>query len=100
MSSVINRLRNNVMTLMMVKTVFCSLLLVWSIIGLKAEFMMVPRENSMNIAINGFGRIGRNFLRAVLLDPNAERVLKVAAINIGPARLDMVAHMFKYDTLM
>lgn len=96
MSGVTYRLRNS----LIVKTVFCFLLLVLSIIGLKAEFMMLPRENSMNIAINGFGRIGRNFLRAVLLDPNAARILKVAAINIGPARLDMVAHMFKYDTLM
>ena len=47
----------------------------------------------MNISINGFGRIGRNFLRAAL-----ERGLDVIAINdlSDPATL---AHLFKYDTV-
>lgn len=54
----------------------------------------------MRIAINGFGRIGRNFLRTIFADPEAQKKLNVIAINIGPARLENVAHMFKYDTLM
>ena len=55
----------------------------------------------INIAINGFGRIGRNFLRAVLEDPAASQKLNVLVINIGPsARIENIAHMFKYDTLM
>jgi glyceraldehyde 3-phosphate dehydrogenase len=54
----------------------------------------------MKVAINGFGRIGRNFLRSVLLDPQASKKLDIVAINIGPGRLDAVAHMFKYDTTM
>ncbi len=54
----------------------------------------------MNIAINGFGRIGRNFLRALLADKKALQKIKVVAINIGPQNIDNVAHMFKYDTLM
>jgi len=47
----------------------------------------------MNIAINGFGRIGRNFLREAL-----SRKLNVVAINdlTDPATL---AHLFKYDTV-
>jgi glyceraldehyde 3-phosphate dehydrogenase len=47
----------------------------------------------MNISINGFGRIGRNFLRAAL-----EANLNVAAINdlSDPKTL---AHLFKYDTV-
>lgn len=47
----------------------------------------------MNISINGFGRIGRNFLRAAI-----ERDLNVVAINdlTDPATL---AHLFKYDTV-
>lgn len=47
----------------------------------------------MNISINGFGRIGRNFLRAAL-----ERNLNIIAINdlTDPATL---AHLFKYDTV-
>lgn len=54
----------------------------------------------MKIAINGFGRIGRNFLRALLLDANALKYISIAVINVGSARLDMIAHMFQYDSLM
>ena len=54
----------------------------------------------MKIAINGLGRIGRNFLRSIMQDPQALRILDVVAINIGPARIDNVAHMFKYDSVM
>jgi glyceraldehyde 3-phosphate dehydrogenase len=48
---------------------------------------------TMNISINGFGRIGRNFLRAAL-----ERDLNIVAINdlSDPKTL---AHLFKYDTV-
>jgi len=58
------------------------------------EFVMI------RIAINGFGRIGRNFLRALCQDKQVLSYINVVAINCGPARIDMVAHMFKYDTLM
>lgn len=47
----------------------------------------------MNIAINGFGRIGRTFLRTAI-----ERQINVIAINdlTAPATL---AHLFKYDSV-
>ena len=51
---------------------------------------------SLNIAINGFGRIGRNVLRAI-----AERDvqdIKVVAIN-NVASLETSLHLFKYDTI-
>ena len=54
----------------------------------------------MRIAINGFGRIGRNFLRTVMQDTAALQVLRIVAINIGPAKPSMIAHMFMYDSLM
>lgn len=54
----------------------------------------------LRIAINGFGRIGRNFLRTILDDKKAASQLTVVAINVGPASIDAVAHMFKYDSLM
>ncbi len=54
----------------------------------------------MRIAINGFGRIGRTFLRAVLMDKQAAKKIEVVAINIGPAKPEFVSHMFKYDTIM
>jgi glyceraldehyde 3-phosphate dehydrogenase (phosphorylating) len=52
------------------------------------------------IAINGFGRIGRNFLRTVLEDPKANKVLEIVAINVGPSNVESLAHLFKYDTLL
>ncbi len=52
----------------------------------------------MRIAINGFGRIGRSFLRCIEQDKNSS--LEVVAINIGCSEPEYVAHMFKYDTLM
>lgn len=54
----------------------------------------------ITVAINGFGRIGRTFLRALLQNKTAHQAINVAVINIGPANPDHVAHMFKYDTLM
>lgn len=54
----------------------------------------------MKIAINGFGRIGRTFLRTILEDETAKKKLSVVAINVGPANIDFTAHMFKYDTIM
>jgi len=54
----------------------------------------------MRVAINGFGRIGRSFLRVLFNDPEALKKIEIVAINVGPARRDSVAHMFKYDTLM
>src|SRR5581483_10886664 len=54
----------------------------------------------IRIAINGFGRIGRNFLRTITQDPQALKKIEVVAINIGPEQIDHTAHIFKYDTLM
>jgi glyceraldehyde 3-phosphate dehydrogenase len=54
----------------------------------------------IRVAINGFGRIGRNFLRALLSDDEASKKITVVAINIGSAQPDLIAYMFKYDTLM
>jgi len=48
----------------------------------------------MNIAINGFGRIGRVFLRNIIHDP----ALKVVAIN-DLADTATLAHLFKYDSV-
>ena len=54
----------------------------------------------MLIGLNGFGRIGRNFLRAMIVDKNIRDRMAVAAINIGPMRIEYAAHLFKYDTLL
>lgn len=55
----------------------------------------------IRIAINGFGRIGRAFLRTVLQDKEALARMKVVAINLGPSKhLELIAHLFTYDTIM
>jgi glyceraldehyde 3-phosphate dehydrogenase len=47
----------------------------------------------MNIAINGFGRIGRNFLRAAIVEN-----LNIVAIN-DLTDSATLAHLFKYDSV-
>jgi glyceraldehyde 3-phosphate dehydrogenase len=50
-----------------------------------------------NIAINGFGRIGRCFLRAALKDKEFQALAKIVAINdLTDAKT--LAHLFKYDS--
>jgi glyceraldehyde 3-phosphate dehydrogenase len=53
----------------------------------------------MKIGINGFGRIGRNFLRAALKDDSFAQSFQVAAVNdITDAKT--LAHLFKYDSIL
>jgi Glyceraldehyde-3-phosphate dehydrogenase/erythrose-4-phosphate dehydrogenase len=54
----------------------------------------------MNIAINGFGRIGKTFLRTILLDEHAAKNIDIKTINIGKGSFDLIAHSFKYDSTM
>ncbi len=54
----------------------------------------------MRIALNGFGRIGKTFLRVILADQKARDILKVAVINVGKGDPEAAAFAFKYDTLM
>ncbi|OJW48120.1 MAG: erythrose-4-phosphate dehydrogenase [Candidatus Accumulibacter sp. 66-26] len=50
----------------------------------------------LRVAINGYGRIGRCFLRALLESPLRE-ALEVVAIN-EPAKLDSIAYLTRYDS--
>ncbi|MGC9310517.1 MAG: type I glyceraldehyde-3-phosphate dehydrogenase [Candidatus Aenigmatarchaeota archaeon] len=52
----------------------------------------------MNVAINGFGRIGRCFLRATLLDPQFRKKFKIVAIN-DLTDAPTLAHLLKHDTV-
>ena len=50
-----------------------------------------------NIAINGFGRIGRCFVRAALADKEFTQLARIIAINdLTDAKT--LAHLFKYDS--
>jgi glyceraldehyde-3-phosphate dehydrogenase type I len=54
----------------------------------------------MKIAINGFGRIGRAFLRSVLLDKKAKDEFEFIAINLGSSKEVKLDLLFKYDSIM
>lgn len=54
----------------------------------------------MNVVINGFGRIGRAFLRTVLLDKKAKDKIEIVAINVGPKKAASIDLLFKYDSVM
>ena len=51
---------------------------------------------SINIAINGFGRIGRSIVRAIY-ESDKSHLFNLVAIN-DPAPLDGIAHLLKYDS--
>jgi|TARA_B110000008_G_scaffold93546_1_gene95953 glyceraldehyde 3-phosphate dehydrogenase len=51
---------------------------------------------ALKVAINGFGRIGRNILRSIV--ENQRTDIEVVAINdLGPVKTN--AHLFKYDSV-
>lgn len=54
----------------------------------------------IRIAISGFGRIGRSFLRCLLQDKKIADHIQIVAVNVGNSQPEFTAHMFKYDTLM
>ena len=52
---------------------------------------------SVKVAINGFGRIGRNILRSIIENKNHN--IKVVGINdLGP--IETNAHLLKYDSCL
>ena len=51
---------------------------------------------SINIAISGFGRIGRLVLRAIYESKRTD--IKVVAINCSRGDIQSHAHLIKYDT--
>jgi glyceraldehyde 3-phosphate dehydrogenase len=48
------------------------------------------------IAINGYGRIGRNILRALFENPNRHNIEIIAINDLG--NIDINAHLTRYDT--
>lgn len=56
----------------------------------------MPESAPLRLAINGYGRIGRCFLRALLESPKSHP-LQVVAIN-EPAKLESMAYLTRYDS--
>ncbi len=52
---------------------------------------------TIRVAINGYGRIGRNILRAVYESGYRDRIQVVAINDLGDARLN--THLTKYDSV-
>jgi glyceraldehyde 3-phosphate dehydrogenase len=50
------------------------------------------------IAINGFGRIGRNVLRALYERPELQNKIQIVAIN-DLGNLEINAHLLQFDTV-
>jgi glyceraldehyde-3-phosphate dehydrogenase type I len=50
------------------------------------------------LAINGFGRIGRSFIRVALEDREFMQLIDIAAIN-DTTDAKTLAHLFKYDSV-
>ncbi len=60
--------------------------------------MPCGESGMINIAINGFGRIGRNTLRAALTHSQYGKQFQVVAIN-DLGNTETLAHLFKYDSI-
>lgn len=54
----------------------------------------------MRIALNGFGRIGKTFLRIWLQNKNIQQQCTLVTINVGPSDPTAIAYMARYDTIM
>ncbi len=54
----------------------------------------------IRIAINGFGRIGRTFLRTLLQDSKVHEHIQLVALNLGPANPKDLVYSVKYDSIM
>lgn len=52
----------------------------------------------LNIAINGFGRIGKTFLRTIMQEPIARESINIVAINLGPSSPEHLETFFTYDS--
>jgi len=55
---------------------------------------VVEKEKKINIAFNGFGRIGRNLVRKLINEPK----YNIVGIN-ARTTVDVRAHLFKYDSI-
>ena len=55
---------------------------------------MVEKEKKINIAFNGFGRIGRTLVRDLISNPK----YNIVGIN-ARTTVDVRAHLFKYDSI-
>jgi glyceraldehyde 3-phosphate dehydrogenase len=56
-------------------------------------------SNTIKVGVNGFGRIGRNFFRAILASESARANVEIVAIN-DLTDTATLAHLLKYDSIL
>lgn len=56
-------------------------------------------SSKIKVGVNGFGRIGRNFFRAVLASESARNSIEIVAIN-DLTDTATLAHLLKYDSIL
>ena len=54
---------------------------------------------AIKVGVNGFGRIGRNFFRAILASESARANVEIVAIN-DLTDTATLAHLLKYDSIL
>lgn len=64
---------------------------------LQSSKQEIVAQKKLRVAINGFGRIGRNFLRC--WEGRKESLLDVVAIN-DSGGVKQAAHLLKYDSIL
>jgi glyceraldehyde-3-phosphate dehydrogenase (NADP+) (phosphorylating) len=65
--------------------------------GTRGARVVTTAQKKLNVAINGFGRIGRNFLRCVEGRDNS--LLNVTVIN-DSGGVKQASHLLKYDSTL
>lgn len=54
----------------------------------------------INIALNGCGRIGKTLLRIMAEDSEVCKNIRIKALNIGPADIQALEYLIKYDSVL
>jgi glyceraldehyde 3-phosphate dehydrogenase len=57
---------------------------------------MRGNKMTVRVSINGFGRIGRNILRAII-ESGRDDIIVVGINDLGPVETN--AHLLRYDTV-
>src|SRR5215471_19152748 len=66
--------------------------------AIKSYYVIRSNIMKLKLAINGFGRIGRSFVKAALNDKEFMNMIEIVAIN-DTTDANTLAHLFKYDSI-
>ena len=78
-----------------VHALHCTIIRLYIILN---QLDLLSMVNKIKLAINGFGRIGRSFIRIALKDKEFMQSIDIVAIN-DTTDAKTLAHLFKYDSV-